>query len=85
MNEFEAITEGGPLGGDVNLRVDKIDGHWARTWTFRTGPGPEDRHVYKFVGVSGSRVTGGAPVYRFDRTLGPDDAEPEVAPIQLEE
>ena len=50
------------------------EGRWQSPVVWKTGP--DERHVYVIGGISMSMLTGGIPIYRFDRTLGADEPDP---------
>jgi hypothetical protein len=66
------IAEGGPLSGDPNVTVEHTDRDWPADVVWRTGPGPEERHLYRFREMSVSS-SGGRPVYEYVRTLAADE------------
>jgi hypothetical protein len=67
--EHEAIAEGGPFQGSLNVKVEcPPGGDWPRQVVWTTGPGPDQRHLYRFKTVSVS-LFGGVPVYEFVKTL----------------
>jgi len=72
--EHSAIAENGPVSGDQSLTVPDhdADGNWQQevVWT----SGPDERHLYAFAHV-GLTPTG-VPVYKFVRTLAPDETDP---------
>lgn len=69
------MAEDGPLAGDPNLTVEDDDqGRWPSPVVWRTAP--DERHVYRLVGMALRGGRGAAPLYGFDRTLGSDEDEP---------
>jgi hypothetical protein len=76
MAEHRAFAEGGgPLDGHLGLTVERKGRDWPSEVVWTTGPGPDERHLYRFITVS-EGTEGGVPVYRFDRTLEPDEPDP---------
>jgi hypothetical protein len=70
----QALAEDGPLAGDQSLKVEEPRGTgWPGQVLWRTGPSPNERHLYRFKDVT---LTSGVPVYEFVRTLGPDEPDP---------
>lgn len=71
-----AFAEGGPLGGRLNLTVERGErghsGGWPAEVVWTSGPGSEERHLYRFKLVS-MGPSGGSPVYEFVRTLAADE------------
>ena len=72
-----AIAKNGPLAGDQDLpRYDHdSEGRWPSPVTWTKGPGRDERHVYVINGIAVGPTTG-APSYRFERTLDPDEPDP---------
>jgi hypothetical protein len=75
MPRVQAFAEDGPLGGDPNLTVQEGDGKQQATVIWRTGPGPDERHLYRFKEMALTPT--GVPVYEFVRTLRKDEADPK--------
>jgi hypothetical protein len=74
--KIRAFAEDGPLAGDLNLTVDNHDaeGRWPSPVVWRTGPGPDERHVYVLGHISLTPT--GVPTYRHERTLRADEEPP---------
>jgi hypothetical protein len=71
----QAFAEDGPLAGDQSLKVEEPGGTgWPSQVLWRTGPGPYERHLYRFKDVA--LTPSGVPVYGFVRTLDPDEPDP---------
>lgn len=73
MAKHHAIAEDGPVGGKLDLTVE--NGDWPKTVVWTTGLGADQRHVYRLHTVA--LAPHGIPSYRFDRTLDPDEPDPE--------
>jgi hypothetical protein len=75
MASHPAVAVDGPLAGDPNLTVEELEGgDWPPTRVWTTGPGADERHLYRFKDVALTPT--GAPAYEFVRTLNPDEPEP---------
>jgi len=76
-SQHDALAHDGPMGADPNLTVQDHDdlGRWPSPVVWRTAP--DERHVYKLMGVALRGRLGGAPLYEYVRTLDTDDPEPE--------
>jgi hypothetical protein len=71
----QALAGDGPLAGDQSLKVEEPGGiGWPSQVLWRTGPGPNERHLYRFKDVA--LTPSGVPVYEFVRTLDPDEPDP---------
>jgi hypothetical protein len=77
MTKYKATAVDGPLVGSVNLSVERADnGDWPSAVVWTSGHESAQRHLYRFETVSVGAT--GEPVYRFERTLGPGEADPTV-------
>ena len=80
MPLHQGLAEDGPLAGDQSLKVEEPGAAgWPGLALWRTGPGPNERHLYRFKDVA--LTPSGVPVYEFVRTLGPD--EPDLSARSL--
>ena len=74
MALHQAFAEDGPLAGDQSLTVEEPRGTgWPSQVVWRTGPGSNERHLYRFKDVA--LMPSGVPVYEYVRTLGPDEPD----------
>ena len=69
------MVEGGPLGGDPNVTVERSGDDWPAEAIFKSGPGSDERHLYRFKLVAVG-AEGGLPVYEYVRTLEADEPGP---------
>jgi hypothetical protein len=70
----QALAEDGPLAGDQSLTVEEPRGTgWPSQVVWRTGPGSNDRHLYRFKDVA--LTPSGVPVYEYVRTLDSDERD----------